>query len=307
MLCFIFVGATMLPMVNATVDYAETFDGSVGNEEWFATDWFQLYEGQEVEVISTPDGPCDLDMYVDSESEWSVAIAETPSGAETVYFIVPYDAHYRVAVWGWWVPEETVDFTIDVTAGTDIFPEFPAIRVTPTDNNYGDLKGWTKAHANGINHASFPTAVSTWPTLWENNIMHMMLPPPAQRPHRQFCAEDNLLVGAFAYAWYWDPGYTPTLQERKEAIDWLKSLLVEHFIDNIPLASLTKIQSGPVRPEYRQGVLWRYYWRTDCGAFKSGELAEAIGLGLHIITTITTFPDGSQNIWFRYFELVSVP
>jgi hypothetical protein len=97
------------------------------------------------------------------------------------------------------------------------------------------------------------------------------------------------------------------LEERQEAIEWLRSISVEHFIGDVPLASLTKIQSGPVRPEYRQGMFWRYYWRTDCGAFKSGELAEAIGLGLHSITTVITYPDGFVETFFNYFELVSIP
>ncbi|MFW9809233.1 MAG: hypothetical protein ACFFE6_07615 [Candidatus Thorarchaeota archaeon] len=302
MLCLLFIGSTTLPVVNATVDLDLTLDGSVGNEQGFVSEWFYLYEGQEVEVILTPDGVCDLDLYVDSQYEWDIAYAETPAGEETVYFIAPYDAYYNLYVYGWWVPGESVDFTITVRAGDDVFPEFPAIRITPTDNTYGNIKGWTKSHTIAINRASWNSAIKVWPTAYENNIVWLFLPPPAQRPLKQFCAEDALLVGAYAYGWFIDETSPPDEVIR----EFLGGITVEHFIDGDPLSSLTKIQSGPIRPHYVNGVLARYYFRTDCGAFKPGELEEAIGLGEHKIETIATFPDGSIDYFVNYFELVSL-
>ena len=300
MLCLFVFGAAMVPMVRAQT--IPTFEGVISDGEWIYFE-IDLQSGLEASVELIPETEdCDLDLYVFGPNDELIMMRGTASGYEIGYFIIPYDTTYSIGVHAYYVPYgEEVVFTLHVVTGENIIPEPPLVE--PNEGGYGGIRSYAKSHREGILHCDVNSAISIARSeLLTNDIVFFWLSPsPWQRPLARFCAEDALIVGQFTIQL--NPRYYPTMVLAQEAFE---VTTVEHFINGVSLETYITVESGPVRSQHGdKGELISFFKRMDAGFFKPGELAELIGLGVHELTTVQTYPNGYVETDTGYFELVS--
>jgi hypothetical protein len=260
--------------VDATSFFEES--GYITHDE-LVSHAFNIPAGYEVKVQldweDTQHDWADLDFYVWDNGNFLIAGASL--GKPEVAFLSEFavDTTIYVYIYGWYVPEPGVDYSISVTL-LDAIPEPYA---EPGGLTVGDLTSWHYCARQGVYSADARSAHSyvMGQDPWRQTLMpwftwqpwHGNPPPGTDWGAPAFYAGDPLLVGGLTY-WWWMDYYT-----RKEAQADLDSFTVEYRVDGIPLEELGHVSNDPIRPDNERG---QWYWRLPTIIFKPGELYDVL-------------------------------
>jgi hypothetical protein len=267
-----------------------TITATIYQDEWHSYSGY-LEEGQQAIVELTLTDPYDYepfgidpDVYVyspDWSYQWMSAgpyDPDNPNPAELMGFEAPMDGWYHLYIHGWWIPPEGAEYTLTVEYGYDVI----SWTVEPCGVKMGALRSFAHCAWNAKAHANEKSAIydGWYPTYAKAVINEFTTTTPDmyyRPPSATFSTEDNLAVGGLYFAAYTDE-YTP-----EEARDLVANTYYKRFLRRmgsdtwIPLEDLTKVTTGPVKPDYDHGVLFRYSRLCEIGYFHPGELAEKLG------------------------------
>ncbi len=273
---------------NARADSTLFFEGTI--TEFYNGDYvpevtieFELAEGLvEIEFGWKPfKGDMDAYMYYEGAEIpwWEMFLATAGCPERDIY---PAQAgHYSLEL-EWWVdqamePPAELDWWVIIrqppegdkttTGGVHAFPK------TPRTVNMID-------HSRSETVLNYPKQCISYFSLapWIYNTQH-------------FLASEAHIVGLFTNSV--DPLEYESDKEAKADLD---SWTYSHFIDGVPLESLTHVDDGPIRKDHMRNV---YYKRIEHGVFRAGELASLIGTGKHTYKLIE-YSDGEVTWVFEW-------
>jgi hypothetical protein len=263
--------------------------------EWYA---FPLLEGDEVIVELTIADPevfdgyaTDLDITIYTLTSWPDPVFyawyphgawEDPHIAEHFGFEVPVTDTYYLQVYGWFVQEGGVEYTLTVEWGD--LPDPTTAR--PTGVTRGNLMAFARSARAAKDHASWKSAIQQGGLSGgyfhsRINFFTVIHPDGYERPPTgTFCTEDHLAVGGLYMPAFVDPFGPWTPEEARYIVENNDIHIFLRLAEEdtwIPLSDLTKVTDGPPKPDHIDGMLWRYSRLLDVGFFRPGELAEKLG------------------------------
>ena len=234
--------------------------------------------GPEVEIKLIWDEPkhdvIDLDFFV-VDYGWIGGSFRNP---EIAYLgSIADDTDLIVVVNGYYVPVDSVAYSLEITYGSDLIPD-PYVESGVL--TVGDLTSFhnaarrgvgasDKQSAHGWSSSSNPSRQAIMPISFGFILgpLYFGLMEFGDWVGPAYCAGDALLVGAMATAW---PMADYTREEAKAEMELLN---VQYMIDDIPLEELGHTTDVQLRPDL---VLHEWYYRWPAAIFKPYELYNAL-------------------------------
>ncbi len=292
---------SFITTVEATT--CDEIQGVIVNEGWNEHP-ITIPAGAEVRLELNWDNPdADLDFVV-FDTDYNLisgyrggpGVAATAMIPERFYMIdLAVDTDFIIGIYGYYVPDPDVAYTLSWCSGTDLFPE-----LVPGGLSVGALTSWHHASRHGLYSASEKSAhsyvfsdnpwrqtIMPWYSWWNRPIAGFL---------PTYYAGDPLLVGGLTN-WWWMDEYT--INEVRED---LALYTIEYRVDGIPIEDLGHVTEGPIRADNVRG---QWYWRLPTVIFKPGELYEVLyDLGnVDELHTFGYYIDG-EAIFFGYFYLL---
>lgn len=279
--------------VSATGTIVET--GYISHNQLIGPYVIHIPSGPEVKVTLMWDEPkhdvIDLDFFVAGYG-WIGGSFRNPEIAYLGDF--PDDTDLYVWLHGWYVPVDSVEYTLEITYGSDLIPDPYAESGGLT---VGDLTSFHNAARRGVgssdkqgapswSSSSNPARQAIMPlSFWfELSPLYFGLMEFGGWVGPAYCAGDALFVGGMAWAWSMID-YT-----REEAEAEMELLNVQYKIDDIPLEELGHTTDVQIRPDL---VAHQWYYRWPAAIFSPYELYNA--LPYHA--------DGIHTFQLSYFDL----
>jgi hypothetical protein len=292
------VGMILIPAVVASAPgYPTEVTGTVLQDDWILFATFDFEENYQVYMrLSIVDYVpyTDLDIYVIGPSEpiWiggkGAEYYEDPSVAEQGYFVIPETGTHYVYIYGYDVPVSSgVDVVLYVDYGENLIDVVP---LEPNGIKWGTLNSYVNSNGNAKYHASVNAAfrrggeyanlVGSILTTREGFVNWLTAPStPYELPPMRFCPSDNIGIGGLVWM-------LPAEGLDQEIAEWIFSYYYyKHYIDGIPLTELADIYDPSMDIIMDNGQMVYYVKMQETALFKSGDLANLIGYGRHILTS----------------------
>ncbi len=261
-------------------------------------------DGVEVKIEMGWDEPTgvgyDLDFYVfDGGFLAQGASVNNPEMAFLGGFATPTEVYIWVE--GFWAPDPGVEYYLRVVVGPDVIPDPYA---ESGGLSVGDLQSWHNAPAVAIYEAA-PNAAFKWSS--ESNFARQVIMPfyswfgvywGSGWLGPTYYAGDPLIVGGVTRAIPYDNEIGVT--NIKQAQTFFRSLVIEIFIDGIPLEDLGNPIQHTCRPDH---YLNRWYYREPKVLFHPGELYDLLPKTEDDLHTFEYRYNG-ETVFFDYFYLL---
>ncbi|MGY5859118.1 MAG: hypothetical protein RTU63_07100 [Candidatus Thorarchaeota archaeon] len=307
----LFLGmSTMSAVASTPGTFPVTFEDNIADWEYMLVGTIELEFDDEVSFLLTveevlPDTDLDIEVYFGDELVFWLATGYgyigDPEIIEQGYFWVPYSGTYEIWMFGYWVPyEEGVDFTLVVDSAEELYdcPPLEAHGLSVgaltsyVNNNPNAMGASEKAPFHDVDGAYEATHINHVASFNTNSWTEYTIDP------MRYCSDDAIIVGGWV-----DGAPASWFSSFKEAKDYMCSIDFVHYIDGVPLTELAKVKTGTVQKVFQDGEVVSYRKVLETAIFHPGELAEAIGEGLHRVDMHYVGPDFIYE-WVYYFWLM---